>query len=139
MHFYFIIYHSKSSCSIRLQYLLVSWKFTRITASLSLHIGRFSNEKSVEEKWDFGTSWNWCKMKIVIMLSLFGKLHIWKYFSSQETREKQTKTIWKCALFLIWENLHHLRRIVSFNEAADHPATTKINVPPQTFLCFMIR
>ena len=36
-------------------------------------------------------------------------------------------------------NLHHLGRSVSFGEAADHPAAfTKVNVPPQVFLCFII-
>ena len=43
-------------------------------------------------------------------------------------------------LFWIWNNLYHLRKSVSFSEAADHPAaSTKINVPPQMFLCFIIR
>ena len=34
---------------------------------LSLHVGRYSDEKSVKEKWDFGTSWNWFKMKVLII------------------------------------------------------------------------
>ena len=41
-------------------------------------------------------------------------------------------------MFWISDNLHHLERSVSFSEAADNPATfTKINVPPQVFLCFI--
>ena len=44
-----------------------------ITASLSFHVGRCSDEENVKEKWDFGTSCNWCKMKILMMLSPFVK------------------------------------------------------------------
>ena len=37
-------------------------------------------------------------------------------------------------------HLYHLERSVSSRKAADHPATfTKIKVPPQMFLCFIIR
>ena len=58
------------------------------------------------------------------------------FFFFQKTREKQTKTTPECALFQIWDNLCWS---VSFREAADHPATfTKINVPRQMFLCFII-
>ena len=59
---------------------------------LSLHVGRYSDEKSVKEKWDFGTSWNWFKMKVLIMLSPSVEVYIWKYSSLQETWEKQSKT-----------------------------------------------
>ena len=107
---------------------------------LSLHVGRYSDEKSVKEKWDFGTSWNWFKMKVLIMLSPSVEVHIWKYSSLQETWEKQSKTTRKCALFWIWDNLHHLGRSLSFSEAADYPATfTKISIPPQVLLCFIIK
>ena len=40
---------------------------------LFLHLGRYSDEESVKEKWDFGTSWNWCEMKILMKLSSYVK------------------------------------------------------------------
>ena len=67
--FLFTICHSKSSFPIRLQCLLLSWKFTRTTASLSLYFGRYSDEGTVKEMWDFRTGWSWCKTKILMMLS----------------------------------------------------------------------
>ena len=40
-------------------------------------------------------------------------------------------------LVFIWDNLHHLRRNVSFSDAADHFAVfTEITVTPTVFLCF---
>ena len=64
-----------------------------------------------------GAKWKywWCFDLLLL------KLHIWKY-----------------ALFWMWDNLHHFRGSVSFREATNHPATfTKINLPPQIFLCFI--
>ena len=52
MHFYFTIFHSNStclSCPIRFQCLLISWKFTRTTSCLSLHIGRYSDKENNKE------------------------------------------------------------------------------------------
>ena len=58
MHFKFINYDSESSRLIRLRYLLIIWKFARITAALSLHVGRCSDHENVREKWDLITSLN---------------------------------------------------------------------------------
>ena len=69
MHFHFTTYHCKSFCWIGLWYLLISWKFARITAFPSLHVERCSDEESVKDKWDFGFSWNCCKVKVLMMLS----------------------------------------------------------------------
>ena len=59
----------QSSCPIRLQFLLIRWKFIRVTASVSLHFGKYSDEGSIKAKLGFETSWNSCKMKILMMLS----------------------------------------------------------------------
>ena len=105
-----------------------------------LHVGRYSDEQNVKEMWNFGTSWNWCKVKNYWCFPLLLKLRIWKYSSFQEIWEKQTKAIWKSSLFWIWDNLHHLGKHVSFSEVADYPAVfAKINVPPQVLLCFIIK
>ena len=32
-------------------------------------LGDTQDKESVKEKWDFETCWNWCKMKILMMLS----------------------------------------------------------------------
>ena len=80
VHFQFTIYHSKSSCPIRLHCLLISQKFTRVTASLSLDVGRYSDEESVKDIWDFGASWNCCEMKILMMLSPSVKTSYLKIF-----------------------------------------------------------
>lgn len=40
---------------------------------LSLYHGRCQDETSVEEIWDIGTFWNWCKIKVIMMLSPFIK------------------------------------------------------------------
>ena len=98
-----------------MQYFLISWKFARITASLSLHVGRCLDDESVKE-WDFGASWYWCKMKIIMMLSHSVKTKCLKIFESSGNLRKQTKTTWKYAFFCIWGNLHHLRWSVSFSE-----------------------
>ena len=46
---------------------MISWKFTRITASFSFFaVGRYSEEKSVKEIWDFGTRQNSFKMKMLM-------------------------------------------------------------------------
>ena len=43
-------------------------------------------------------------------------------------------------LVRIWNNLDRLGKSDSFSEAVDHPATfTKINIPPEVFLCFVVR
>ena len=32
-----------------------------------LHVVRYSDEKNVNKNWDFGTSWNWCESKIMML------------------------------------------------------------------------
>ena len=45
----------------------------------------------------------------------------------------------KMYLVFIWDNLHHLRKSVSFCDAADHfAAFNEINVTPTVFLCFFM-
>ena len=114
---------------------IVYWSAGNLQGSLLLflfsYVWRYSDKESVKEKWDFGTGWNRCEMKILMMLSLWLKLHIWKHFSFQVIWETQTKATWKCALFWIWDNLHHLVTSVSFREA-------KISLTSQVFLCFII-
>ena len=58
---------------------------------LSLHVWRCSDEEGIKEKLNFGTSWNWCRMEVLMMVFLL-KLHIWKNSSFQGTWTKQTET-----------------------------------------------
>ena len=74
-------------------------------------------------------------MKILKMLSPSTYLEIFRFQKNWENKPKQSENVpyfgfgTNC---IIWQR-------VSFSEAADHPtAFTKINVPAQMFLCFII-
>ena len=107
---------------------------------LSLHVWRYSDEESVKEKWDFGTGWNLCKMKILMKLVPLVKVTYLEIFLfSVNLIRKPNQNDLKMCLILDLDNLHHLGRGVSFREAADHPTVfTKVSVPPQVFLWFII-
>ena len=51
-------FHAFLIHNLSLQVLLSN----QIVASLSLHVGRCTDEESVKEKWDSWSSWSWCKM-----------------------------------------------------------------------------
>ena len=55
MHFQIKIYHNKSSYSVRLQFLLISWKLTRVIASFPFFAFWKTLKKDVKGKWDFVT------------------------------------------------------------------------------------
>ena len=123
-HSQFITCHNKSSAPVKLQCLLISWKFTTITVSLSFFpCWEILNEESVKDIWEFGTGWSWCKMIILLMLSPSVKTAYLEIFQFSGNLRKRTKTTWKCVWFWIWDNLHHLRRGVNFRQATDHPVT----------------
>ena len=72
-----------SPCIFNLQFITAStlvlsdfgvyWSVGNLQGSLllflSLHVGRYLAMESVQEKWDFGTCWNLCKLKILMMRS----------------------------------------------------------------------
>ena len=106
----------------------ISWKSTRITASFSLHFGRYADEESVkrcgilELAW-IGLKWNYTNDDFSFCYNyISGNIPVFR---------KLKKTQTKCALFWIWDNFHDIRKSFGFREAVDHTAIfTKINVPP---------
>ena len=83
---------------------------------------------------------NWCKMKILVMLSPSVKTRYLKIFQFSGNFGKARQNNPKMFLFWIWDNLHHLVWSVRFIEAAGHLSTfTKINVLPQVYLCLITR